>query len=81
MQVKLPSVSKRGLGGRFKDTYELLNLTALKVSSLYKNRIFQCMGKVFCVEFQRVPLKFYPKYLAHAFKDVFFIHRWKFKSF
>ena len=31
-------------GGRFKNVYELLNLRALKVSKLYKNHIFQCMG-------------------------------------
>ena len=43
-------------GGRFKNTYELLNLRALKMSMLYKNHIFQCMGKTFCVEFQRVPI-------------------------
>ena len=41
-------------GGRFKNTYELLNLRALKISKLHKNHIFQCMGKIFCVEFQRV---------------------------
>ena len=44
------------------------------------NRFFQCMGKIFCVEFQRYPLKFQTKYLAHTLKDVDFIHRWKFKS-
>ena len=31
-------------GGRFKNAYELLNLRALKISMLYKNPIFQCMG-------------------------------------
>ena len=67
-------------GGRFKNTYELLNLRALKISKLHKNHIFQCMGKVFCVEFQRVPLKFHTKYLTHTLKDVDFIHIWKFKS-
>ena len=67
-------------GGRFKNTYELLNLRALKISKLHKNHIFQCMGKLFCVEFQRVPLKFHTKYLTHTLKDVDFIHIWKFKS-
>ena len=38
--------------------YELLNLSALKFSTLYKNLTFQYMGKVFCVEFQRYSLKF-----------------------
>ena len=66
--------------GRFKNAYELLNLRALKIPMLYKNRIFQCMSKIFCVEFQRVPLKFHTKYLTHALKDVNFIHRWNFKS-
>ena len=28
------------------------------------------MGKIFCVEFQRVPLKFHTKYLTHTLKDV-----------
>ena len=45
-----------------------------------KNHIFQCMGKIFCVEFQRYPLKFHTKYLVHTLKDVYFMHRWKFKS-
>ena len=67
-------------GGRFKNAYELLNLRALKISIFYKNHIFQCMGKILCVEFQRVPLKFHTKYLTHTLKDVDFIHRWKFKS-
>ena len=67
-------------GERFKNAYELLNLRALKIPMLYKNRIFQCMGKIFCVEFQRVPLKFHTKNLTHTLKDVNFIHRWNFKS-
>ena len=67
-------------GGRFKKAYDLLNLRALKISTLYTNRIFQWMGKIFCVEFQRYPLKFHTKYLIHTWKDVYFIHRWKFKS-
>ena len=66
--------------GRFRNAYELLNLRALKSSMLYKNHIFQCMGEIFCVEFQRVHLKFRTKYLTHTWKDVDFIHMWKFKS-
>ena len=66
--------------GRFKNTYELLNLKALKISMLYKIHIFQCMGKIFCGKFQRVPLKFHAKYLTHTLKDVDFISNWKFKS-
>ena len=67
-------------GGRFKNEYELLNLRALKIWMLCKNHIFQCMGTIFCVEFQRAPLKFHTKYLTHILKDVDFIHRWTFKS-
>ena len=59
----------RWSGGRFKNAYELLNLRALRISMLYKSHIFQCMGKIFCVEFQRVPLKFHTKYLTHTLKD------------
>ena len=43
--------------GDFKNTYVLLNLRALKFSHANKIDIFQCMGKIFCVEFQRYPLK------------------------
>ena len=71
---------KKLTGGRFKNAYELLNLRALKISMLYKNHISQCMDKIFCVEFQRVPLKFHTKYLIHTLKDADFIHRWRFKS-
>ena len=67
-------------GMRFKNTYELLNVRALKISMLYKKQIFQCMGKIFCVEFQRFPSKFHTKYVTHTLKDVDFIHMWKFES-
>ena len=67
-------------GGRFKNTYELLNLRALKFSPVNKIHIFQCMGKIFCVEFQRVHLKFHTKYLTHTLKDIIFIQHWNFKS-
>ena len=60
-------------GGRFKNTYELLNLRALEFSHVNKIHIFQCMGKIFCVEFQRVPLKFHTKYLIHTLKDNIFM--------
>ena len=66
--------------GRFKKTYELLNLRALKISPVNKIHIFQCMGKIFCVEFQRVPLKFHTKYLTHTLKDMIFMQFWNFKS-
>ena len=67
-------------GGRFKKTYELLNLRALKISPVNKIHIFQCMSKIFCVEFQRYPLKFHTKYLTHTLKDTIFIQHWNFKS-
>ena len=57
-------------GGRFKNAYELLNLRALKILMLYKNHIFQCMNKIFYVEFQRVPFKFCSKYLTLTLKNV-----------
>ena len=62
-------------GGVLKNEYGVLNLRALKISMLYKNHIFQCMGKLFCVEFPRVPLKFHTKYLTHTLKDEDVIHR------
>ena len=62
-----------GAWGRFKNTYELLNLRALKFSYVNKIHIFQCMGKIFCVEFQRYPLKFHTKYLTHTSKDMIFM--------
>ena len=46
--------------GLFKNTYELLNLRALKIRLCIKNRIFQCKGRIFCVEF---PLKCHTKIL------------------
>ena len=64
--------------GRFKKTYELLNLRDLKFSRVNKIHIFQCMGKLFCVEFQRVPSKFHAKYLIHKLKDTFFTKHWYF---
>ena len=62
--------------GAFQNAYELLNLRSLKISTLYGNHNFQCMGKIFCVEFQRYPLKLHTKYLTHTPKDVCFIQRW-----
>ena len=43
---------------------------------LYKNHIFQCMSKIFCMEFQTVPLKFHTKYLTHTLKSVFEMTTW-----
>ena len=78
--VQLIKFGSQWPGGRFKNAYELLNLRALKFSPANKMHIFQCMGKIFCVEFQRVPLKFHTKYLAHTLKDAIFIQRQNFKN-
>ena len=67
-------------GGHFNNAYELLTLRALKISMFHKRFIFQCMGKIFCVEFQRYPLKFHTIYLTHTLKDMTFIQHWNFKS-
>ena len=67
-------------GERFKNSYELINLWTLKFLPANKIHIFQCMGKIFCVEFQRYPLKFHTKYLTHTLKDMIFIQHWNFNS-
>ena len=56
------------LGGDLKNVYELANLGTLKSSPLNKLHIFQCMVKIFCVESQRVPLKFHTKILPIHWK-------------
>ena len=63
-----------GGGVHFENIYELLNLSALEIlATLYKYCVFWCMGKMFCVEFQRFSLKFPTKYLTHTLKDMHFI--------
>ena len=37
------------------------------------------MGKIFCVEFQRYPLKFQTKYVTYTLKDMILIQHWNFK--
>ena len=54
--------------GRFKNTYELLNLRVLKFLPTDKIYIFQCMVKIFCVDFQRYPLKFHTNLLPMHWK-------------
>ena len=73
-------ILKWGPEGHLKNTYELLNLRALKFSPMNKINHFQCLGKIFCVEFQRYPLKFHTKYLTHTLKDMISMQHWKFKS-
>ena len=66
--------------GCFKNTYEFLNLSALKFSHVNKIHIFQFMGQIFWVEFQRVPLKFNMKYLLHTLRDKIFMKHWNVNS-
>ena len=72
--------SARTIFRRPENTYELLNLSALNFSPVNKVHIFQCMGKIFCVEFQWYPLKCHTKYLTHTLKYMIFIQHWNFKS-
>ena len=68
-----------GSGGVHKSLRALKNKSSW-ISPVNKIHIFQCVGKIFCEEFQRVPSKFHAKYLTHALKDTIFINRWKIKS-
>ena len=52
--------------GRFKKAYELVNLGIFKSSLLNKIHIFQCMGEIFCLQFQNVHLNLHTKYLNHT---------------
>ena len=54
-----------------KKMHQLLNLRALKISMLYKIHVFQCLGRIFCVEFQRETLKFHTKYHAQRCASYF----------
>ena len=54
-----------------KKMHQLLNLRALKISMLYKIHAFQCLGRIFCVEFQRETLKFHTKYHAQRCASYF----------
>ena len=61
------------------DTHECILSTSatdglvLKLSLLKQLHVFQFMGKIFCVEFQRFTSKFHTKYLTHTLKDAIFI--------
>ena len=65
---------------RSKNAYELLNLKAFLVCEYTKCTLFQCMGKIFWVEFQRVHLKFHTMYLTHTLKDDIIVQCSNFKS-
>ena len=58
---------------RLKGAYELLNPRALKFLYLNKLHIFQCLGKILCFKFQRVPLKFHTIYLTRTMQDTIYI--------
>ena len=62
-------------GGLFKKAYELVDLGDLKSSLLNKLHIFQCTDKIFCVEFQRVTLKFNNKKIPLTIS----VQSWKFR--
>ena len=66
--------STRRSGDQVRKYLKLLNFLCLD-----EMHSFRCMGKIFCVEFQRYPLKFHTKYLAHTLKDVYVIKRSNFK--
>ena len=70
-QVSVSYVHTRSVSGRSKNAYELLNLIAVKIATLHKNCFFQCMGKIFCVEFRRYNMKF--NRISYPLKDVHFI--------
>ena len=65
-------ITATGVQGMFQNTYELVNLRALKSSLLNKLHIFLCMGKIFCMEFQMVHLKFHTKSIIHTLKESIF---------
>ena len=74
------SFVKRAPGDDFEKAYELLNIKFLKFPPLTKMHTFSCMVKIFCVEFQRLPLKFHLKYFIHTLKKVYFIEHWNLKN-
>ena len=51
---------------RFKNVYELLDIRALKFSTVNEIYIFQCIGKIFCV----IPHKISCPYIE---RDTFYI--------
>ena len=76
-QVPFPNIRNQGGGGggggTLKKVYELVNLRATKFSILNTKSFFQCMGKIFCVVFNRFPLKFHTKYFTNTLKEPFLL--------
>ena len=66
----LTSFVKKATGDHYKNAYELLNLMTLKFSALKKILKIQCMGKIFYVEFQRVPYLYIGRYDSHTTLDL-----------
>ena len=64
----------RALGGVSNNSYELLNLRALKIATFYKNCVFQCMGKISVWNFKGT--------IWNSTQNILTIHwkMWKFKS-
>ena len=59
--------------GAFQNAYELLNLRALKIWLSNEMHIFQCMGKIVCVEFQR---NFYTTWGKPSVVDPAWVFAW-----
>ena len=67
-------------GVGFKNDYELLNLRAHKFSTLFKINTFQCMGKIFFMDFQR-ELWNSAHNISYPYIERYdFIQSWNFKS-
>ena len=58
-------------GGWVKNVYELFKQRDLKFSPVSKIQIFQFMDKIFCVKFQRTPLKFHKKSYSYIERCIF----------
>ena len=67
-------------GGAFKNTYEHLNIIALKFSLVDKLHIFQCVVKILCVELQSTLWNSTQNILPIQWKILFFIQYWNSKS-
>ena len=46
-------------------------LRALKFATWYKSNIFQCMHKIFCVEFQRYPMEEFGPKISHPHIEIY----------
>ena len=75
---RLEGISFRNRG-YFKNSYELLNLTALKFSPVNKIHSFQCMGKIFCMEFNdKIFMKLWNQRAVTVKSSWAFLKRFKF---